>query len=65
MSHTVDRAISGFSLRHAWIKCLILLACIPLFPESIAPFLAIAAFFFAKSDAKRHTVACASAAQAR
>ncbi len=54
MSHTVDRAISGFSLRHAWIKCLILLACIPLFPEYIAPFLAIAAFFFAKSDAKRH-----------
>ncbi len=54
MRHTHDRILSEFSLRHAWVKCLITLACIPLFPEYIAPFLAITAFFFAKSDAKRH-----------
>lgn len=54
MRHTHDRVIGSFSLRQPWMKCLILIACIPLFPEYIAPFLAIVAFLFAVYDAKRH-----------
>lgn len=49
-----DRVISSFSLRHPWMKCLILIACIPLSPEYIAPFLAIGALMFAVRDARRH-----------
>ncbi|MBQ3093856.1 MAG: O-antigen ligase family protein [Clostridia bacterium] len=52
MRRTYDRAIAGFDLRRAWVWSLLLLVCIPLFPEYIAPFLAVAAFLFARRDAR-------------
>lgn len=48
------RTMAGFDLRQPWVLSLMMMACIPLFPEYIAPFLAVFALLFAKSDAKRH-----------
>ena len=49
-----DRVLSAFDLRQPWIISLVLLACIPLFPEYVAPFLAIFSLIAAARDAKRH-----------
>ncbi len=49
-----DHTLGTFDLRQPWIRSLLWLGCIPLFPEYIAPFLAIASLFAAVRDAKRH-----------
>ena len=54
MRRTYDRVLAGFDLRRAWVWSLLMLSCIPLFPEYFAPFLALAAFFLAKRDARLH-----------
>lgn len=48
-----DETLASFDVRRPWVQALLLLACIPLFPEYIAPLLAIGAFFCAKRDAAR------------
>lgn len=54
MRQKTDRVLSAFDLRQPWIMSLVLIVCIPLFPEYVAPFLAIGALFTASRDAKRH-----------
>ena len=46
------RERSVFDLRQPWIAAVVLIVCIPLFPEYIAPFLAIGALIAASCDAK-------------
>ncbi len=54
MRQKPDRVLSAFDLRQPWIISLVLIVCIPLFPEYVAPFLAIGALFAASRDAKHH-----------
>ncbi len=54
MRQKTDRVLSAFDLRQPWIISLVLIMCIPLFPEYVAPFLAIGSLFAATRDAKRH-----------
>ncbi len=54
MRRKKDRVLSAFDLRQPWIISLVLLACIPLFPEYVAPFLAVFALIAARRDAKKH-----------
>ena len=54
MRHKYDRTLATFDLRQPWILSLLLISLVPLFPEYIAPFLSIGAFFFARADVKRH-----------
>ncbi len=48
-----DETLASFDVRCPWVQALLLLACIPLFPEYIAPFLAIGAYVCARRDAAR------------
>lgn len=54
MRQKTDRVLSAFDLRQPWIISLVLVMCIPLFPEYIAPFLAVGSLFAAARDAHRH-----------
>lgn len=54
MRRRYDRTLAAFDLRQPWILSLLMIALVPLFPEYIAPFLAIFAFLFALIDVKQH-----------
>lgn len=54
MRRRYDRTLAAFDLRQPWVLSLLMLTCVPLFPEYIAPLLSILAFVFALRDVKRH-----------
>ncbi len=54
VAHRYDPTMSAVDIRQPWVMALFLIFCVPLFPEYVAPFVSVAAFFFALADVRRH-----------
>jgi len=54
MAHRYDHTMASMDIRQPWIISLFLMFCVPMFPEYVAPFVSVAAFFFALADVRRH-----------